>query len=105
MLNKRDQHNSIACIMENSRKYNVHMGDIGTTHQLDLIRVYHRWNTMQNNKKISIYKRSGRIDNMHVQICCMQSWILTATVANVWKVHFVGITRLIYLETIPNDAP
>jgi hypothetical protein len=37
--------------MENSRKYNVHVGNIGTTHQLDLIRVDRRWNTMQNNKK------------------------------------------------------
>jgi hypothetical protein len=37
--------------MENNRKYNVHVGNIGTTHQLDLIRVVRRWNTMQNNKK------------------------------------------------------
>lgn len=41
----------MACIMENSRKYNVHVGKIRTTHQLNLIRVDRRWNTMQNNKK------------------------------------------------------
>jgi hypothetical protein len=29
----------------------VHVGNIGTTHRLDLIRVDRHWNTMQNNKK------------------------------------------------------
>jgi hypothetical protein len=29
----------------------MQVGNIGTTHQLDLIRVDRRWNTMQNNKK------------------------------------------------------
>jgi hypothetical protein len=37
--------------MAYSRKYNVHVGNIGNNHQLDLIRVDRRSNTMQNNKK------------------------------------------------------
>jgi hypothetical protein len=47
----RNQHNSIACIMNNSWKYNWHEGNIGNSDQLYLIRVDLRWNTMQNNKK------------------------------------------------------
>jgi len=49
----RNQHNSIACIMNNSLKYNAHVRNIGNSHQLDLIRVDHYWNTMQNNKRYS----------------------------------------------------
>jgi hypothetical protein len=42
---------------------------------------------------------------MHAQIGWMQSWILTTTIANVWKVRPAGNTRLIFLETIPKYVP